>query len=191
MITKTTSMDIGRLEVMSQSVHWQQWSITCLITKVVLKLTAGQLRTAIWLCSDKLSMLLTAQVMAHEWEGKTTKVTTTTETSNNGIRILTSHLHLLLCFKTNYSLMKSHMIEYRTQSILTSRSCCSQLYCLTDSSTERTRMMRIASNNVLTRTSTHGRRTLYSGSEGTHDAGAIRLLLHSNLNLIYSSLQSV
>src|SRR5574344_817924 len=103
MITKTTSMDIGRLEVMSQRRHWQQWSITCLITKVVLKLTAGQLRTAIWLCSDKLSMLLTAQVMAHEWEGKTTKVATTTETSNNGIRIHTSHLHLLHCLKTNYS----------------------------------------------------------------------------------------
>ena|SRR5574344_101775 len=97
MITETTCMNVGRLEIMTQSKHWQQWSVTCLITEIILELTASQLRTALRLCSNKLSMALACEVVTEEWEGNTTKVTTTTETSNHLIRILTCHRHLLLC----------------------------------------------------------------------------------------------
>ena len=38
-------MNVGWLEIMTQSKHWQQWSITCLITEIILKLTASQFRT--------------------------------------------------------------------------------------------------------------------------------------------------
>ena len=42
-------------------------------------------------------MFQIGEVVTEEWEGNTTKVTTTTETSNHLIRILTCHRHLLLC----------------------------------------------------------------------------------------------
>ena len=83
------------------------------------------------------------------------------------------------------------MIEHRTQRILTARCGCSQLNSLTDGSTERTRMMRITCDDILTGTCTHGRRTLYSGSKRTHDAGTVWFLLHGNLYLINCSLQAV
>ena len=191
MITQTTGMNVGWLEIMTQSKHWQQWSVTCLITEIVLKLTASQLRTALWLCSNKFSMALASKVMTEEWEGNTTEVTTATETSNHLIRILTCHRHLLLCLKTDDGLVKCHMIEHRTQRILTARCGCSQLNSLTDGCTERTRMMRIACNDILTRTSTHRRRTLYSGSKRTHDARTVWFLLHGNLYLVNRSLQTV
>ena len=191
MVTETTSMDVGRLEVMTQGKHRQQRSISSLITKVIFKLTTSQLRTALWFCSDKLGMLLALQVMTHEWEGKSTKVTTTTKTSNHLVRILTRHRHLLFSLQTDDSLMQSHVIQNRTQGIFTARSGCSQLNSLRNSSTQRTRMMRIASNDVLTSTCTHTRRTLNGSTKGTHDAGTVWLLLHGNLYLINGSLQSV
>ena len=83
------------------------------------------------------------------------------------------------------------MIEHRTQRILTARCGCSQLNSLTDGSTERTRMMRITCDNVLTCACTHRRRTLYSGSKRTHDAGTVWFLLHGNLYLINCCLQAV
>ena len=58
MVTQTTCMDVGWLEVMPQGKHWQQRSISSLITKVIFKLSTSQLRTALWFCSDKLGMLL-------------------------------------------------------------------------------------------------------------------------------------
>ena len=136
-------------------------------------------------------MALACEVVTEEWEGNTTKVTTTTETSNHLIRILTCHRHLLLCLKTDNGLMKRHMIEHGTQCILTAWCCGSQLNSLTDSCTERTRMMRITCDDILTGTCTHGRRTLYSGSKRTHDAGTVWFLLHGNLYLINCCLQTV
>ena len=54
MITQTASMDVGRLEVVAEGVHRQQWRVTSLVTEVVTELTARQLRTTIGLCCDKL-----------------------------------------------------------------------------------------------------------------------------------------
>ena len=110
MITQTASMDIRRLEIMTQGVHWKQWCITSLITKVVFKLTTSQLRAAFRFCCNKFSILSILNLMTHEREGDSTKVTTTTKTSYHSIRILTSHSHLLFCLQTNDCLMKSHVI---------------------------------------------------------------------------------
>ena len=191
MVTETTCMDVGWLEVMTQGKHRQQRSISSLITKVIFKLSTSQLRTALWFCSDELGMLLALQVMTHEWEGKSTKVTTATKTSNHLVRILTCHLHLLFSLQTDDCLMQSHVIQNRTQGIFTARSGGSQLYSLRNGCTQRTRMMRIAGNDVLTSTCTHTRRTLNGSTKGTHDAGTVWLLLHGNLYLINGSLQSV
>lgn len=68
------------------------------------------LRTAVGLGSDKLGLLAIAQVVAHEWEGDTTEVRTSTKASNHDIRILASHLHLLLGLKTDDGLMQTYVV---------------------------------------------------------------------------------
>ena len=56
----------------------------------------------------------------------------------------------------------------------------------------RTRMMRIACDELfLPARVLIGRRTLYSGSKRTHDAGTVWFLLHGNLYLINCCLQTV
>ena len=53
-VAQTASMDVGRLEVVAEGVHRQQWRVTSLVTEVVTELTACQLRTAIGLSGNKL-----------------------------------------------------------------------------------------------------------------------------------------
>ena len=136
MITQTTSMNVGRFEVMTQGEHRQQRSVASLITEVIFELTSCQLRTALWLSCNKLGVLLTTQVMTHEWESQSAEVTSATEAGNHLVRIFASHLHLLFCLQSDDSLMQSHMIEHRTQCVLTARSGSSQLDSLADGSTE-------------------------------------------------------
>ena len=136
MITQTTSMNVGRLEVMTQGEHRQQRSVASLIAEVIFELTPCQLRTALWLGCDKLSVLLSAQIMTHEWESQSAEIASATEAGNHLIGIFASHLHLLFCLQSDDRLMQSHMVEHRTQCVLTARSGSSQFDSLADSSTE-------------------------------------------------------
>ena len=52
-------------------------------------------------------------------------------------------------------------------------------------------MIRVAGDNVLAGTGTHGRRAFHVRPEGAHDARAIRLLLHRDFHLVDGALQSV
>src|SRR5574344_482785 len=110
MISQTTRMYIGWLEIMSKGVHWQKRCITSLISEIIFKLTSRQLRTAFWFGCNKLSCFAIFYIMTHKRKSDTTKVTSTSKTSNNGIRIFTSHFHLLFGFQTNYRLMECYMV---------------------------------------------------------------------------------
>lgn len=101
MVAQATRMDITRLELMTQRIHWQQRCIPSLVTEVILELTTSQFRTTVRLSSDKLRLLTLQDVMTHKGEGDTTEVTATTETSNHHVRILPSHRHLLLSLQTD------------------------------------------------------------------------------------------
>ena len=175
---------------MAQGVHRQQRCIASLITEVVLKLSACQFRTTLGLSSDKFRFLAVEDVVTHEGEGNTTKVRATAEAGNHRIRIFPSLCHLFLSLQTDDGLMQSHMVEHGAQCIFTIRRCCCQLYCLAHSRSQRTHVLRILCDDVLSCTSAHRRTALNGSTESTHDARAIRLLLHGNLHLIHSSLKS-
>ena len=136
MIAQTAGMDVGWLEVMTQGKHRQQWSISRFISEIILKLTTCQLRTALRFGSDKLGVLLATQVMTHEWESQSAKVTSATEAGNHLIRIFASHRHLLLCLQSDDGLVQSHMVQNGTQGVLTARSGSGQLHCLGNGSTQ-------------------------------------------------------
>ena len=90
---------------MTQRKHRQQGGIARLIAKVVFKLTTGELGAALRLGRNKLSFLTLKNVVTHEGEGQTTKVTTATEASNHLVGIFARHLHLLFGLKTYHRLV--------------------------------------------------------------------------------------
>src|SRR5574344_1468098 len=114
MITKTTSMNICRMEIMSECKHRQQWSISSLITKIILEYTTCHLRTTCRLCCDDLCFLAVNYIMTQKWTRDTAEVTATPKTSNNHIRIFACHLHLLLSLLSDDSLMKGYVAQDRT-----------------------------------------------------------------------------
>ena len=70
--------------------------------------------------------------MAHEGEGDTAEVGTTSEAADHDIRILASHLHLLLSLEADDGLMESYVIEHRAQGVFTVWSGRGELYSLRD-----------------------------------------------------------
>ena len=143
-------MDICGFETVAEGVHGQQWGIACLIAEIVAELATGEFGTALWLGSDELSSLAIEDVMAHEGECDATEVAAATEAGYDNIRVFTGFLHLLLCLETDDRLMDSHVVEHRTECVLTVRCRGGELYCLTDGSAERTGMARVTGDDVLT-----------------------------------------
>ena len=82
------------------------------------------------------------------------------------------------------------MVEHRTERVLASRSLHGQLYSLGDGRAERTGIEGVAGDDVLAGTGRHRWRALDRGSEGAHQYRAVGLLLHGNLDLVDSSLET-
>ena len=152
MVAQTTSVDVRRLEVMTQRVHREQRGVTCLVAEVVAELTTGEFRTTVGLGCDELRVTLTTQVMTHEGEGDTTEVGTATEAADHDIGIFACHLHLLLSLQADDGLVKTYVIQYGAECVFTVRCGSCQFYCLRDGGAERTRVGWILRQNVLTGT---------------------------------------
>ena len=128
--------------------------------------------------------------MTHEWESNTTEVRTTTETTDYDIWVFTCHLHLLLCLQSDDCLVQGYVTKYRTEGVLAVWGTHGEFDSLRDSCTERTLVVRVACQHILSSTGRHRRRSRHLRPVGLHDATTVRLLLVRNLHLIDRSLQS-
>ena len=102
--------------------------------------------------SEKLGLLAVEDIMTHEGESDTTEVAATTETSNHCVGIFTCHGHLLLGFKTDDGLVQTHVVEHRAKGVFTVRRGGCQLYCFGDGGTQRTLVIGVVGDDVLTST---------------------------------------
>ena len=66
--------------------------------------------------------------MAHEGEGDTTKVGTSSEASDDGVGVFTRHFHLLFGFQSDDGLMQGHVAQYGAEGICAVGSGLCQLY---------------------------------------------------------------
>ena len=121
MIAQTSSVDVRRLEVVTQREHGQQRRVASLVAKVVAELAACQLRTAVRLSSNELSLLAVEDVVAHEGESNAAEVGAATEAGNHHIGIFTSHLHLLLSLQTDDGLVQTHVVQHGAKRIFAIR----------------------------------------------------------------------
>ena len=129
-------MDVRGLEVVAQGEHGQQRRIACLVAEVVAELTAGELRTAVGLGSNKFGVALAAQVVTHEGERNAAEVGTATEAADDNVGVFACHLHLLLSLETDNGLMESDVVEHGSEGVFAvGRSGC-QLNGLADGGAE-------------------------------------------------------
>ena len=99
-------MDCSWLEGVANGVHREERSESGLVTKVILELTAGELRAGRRLGCNEAGLLSFLDLVTHEWEGDATEVATSTEAGNHDVWILACHFHLLLCFEADNSLVE-------------------------------------------------------------------------------------
>ena len=128
-VAQTAGVDVGWLEVMAQREHGQQGCVACLVAKVVAELSAGELRAAVGLGGNELSVgVPAAQLVAHEGEGDATEVAAAAEASDDHVGILAGHLHLLLGLQADDGLVQAHVVEHGAKHIFTMRCGGGQLY---------------------------------------------------------------
>ena len=190
-VAQTAGVDVGGLEVVAQGVHGQQWRVAGLVAEVVAELSSGELGAAVGLCGDELGLLAVEQVVAHEGEGDASEVGASSEASDDDIGILAGHLHLLLGLKADDGLVQPHVVEHGAEGILTVGRGGGQLYGLGDGGAERSAVGGVLGEDVLAGAGGHRGRAFYHGAEGAHDGGAVGLLLHSDLHLIYGAVEAV
>ena len=113
MVAKAAGVNVGRLKVMPQRVHWQQRRVSCLVTEVIFELTAREFGATFRFGGDELRVLVAPiKEMTHERKGYSTEITATSEACNHFIGIFTSQFHLLFCLKSDHSLMQSNVVEH-------------------------------------------------------------------------------
>ena len=112
MISESAGVDIGRLEIMTESEHRKKRSIAGFVTIVIFKLSLSKFRTCRRLGCNEPGLALTTETMSQERKGYASEIGTSTEASYHDIRIIPRLLHLLFCLKTDYGLMKGHMVHH-------------------------------------------------------------------------------
>ena len=129
---------------MSQTVHCQQWRVSCFIPVIIDKRGPGHRGTGFRL--DRINInFFSVNLVVNVWIGNTCKIASTSRTSNNHIRIFTNFFKLFLRFKTNNGLVEHYMIQHTTQGITGFsgfiRNC--SFYSFTNCNTQTTGSIRI------------------------------------------------
>ena len=175
---------------MSQGEHRQQRGIACLIAKVVLELAACQFRTRGGLGCNETGLLAFEDVVPHEGEGDAAEVGTTAKAANHHIGIFACHRHLLFCLQADNRLMQGDVAQHGAEGVFAVRRGACQFDGFGDCRTQRTLVVGVFSQDVLSCTGRHGGRRSDQRAESLHHAAAIGLLFVADFNLIDGCFQS-
>ena len=149
-VAQTASVDMRRGKLMAQRVHRNQRRVASLVAKVVLEFATSEFWARCRFGGNEARVALTAQVVAHKWERNARKIAATAKAPNHHIGIFASHFHLLLRLQANHGLVESHMVEHRSKHILAVGRGARQFHSLRNGGAERTLIVGIVGNNVLT-----------------------------------------
>ena len=128
--------------------------------------------------------------MAHEGEGDTAKVGTSSEAGDDGVGIFTRHFHLLFGFQSDDGLVQGHVAQYGAEGIFAVGSGLCQLYGFGNGCSQRALIVGMGGQYIFSGAGRHGGRRGNLRTECLHDAAAVGLLLVTDFYLIDSGFQS-
>ena len=127
-ITQSAGVDVCRSERVAERVHGDERRVTRLIAEVVLEAAARQLRARGRFGGYDTQCAALDQFMSQEGERQSGEVRSAAEAGDHHVRILASHLHLLLRLQPDHRLVERHMVEHTAQHVLATGRLHGQLY---------------------------------------------------------------
>ena len=176
-ITQTSGVNAGGFEIMAESIHGQQRSITFGVPEVIIKLSACKLGTRSGFSRDKADVLAFHELMTQERKRYASEVGTSAEAGYDNIGIIAREFHLFLGFQTYDGLMKHDMVKHAAEGIFGVRV----LHCLFDGfgyrHAETTACSRELRPHLAPYFGSIARRSEHLRAVRVHDGLTVRLLL--------------